>query len=161
MDHRTPTFSIERPHVGQVVKAMKAFAHKGKEDLRVRGLVEQICGELESGDYASECLAIYQWVSTNIRYIRDIHDVEFLKEPAQLLATPTGDCDDIATLIAAMLMAAGNECDFVLVSYAGPTPTHVYTQARTMVGPVILDPVANTQAGKMLRSVKHKWVFPV
>lgn len=161
MDGQTPTFSIDRPQLRHVLEAMQSFAHKGKQDLEVRGLVEEIVADLAPGDYASECLACYQWVDRNIRYVRDIHDVEFVKEPRQLLRTRAGDCDDIATLLASMVMTVGNTCSFVLVSFGGPAPSHVYTQVNTVVGPVVLDPVANTQTKKMLQDAKKKWVYPV
>jgi hypothetical protein len=161
MNGQTPTFSVDRPSLADVVGAMRSFAHKGKQDLEVRGLVEQIIAELEPGDYASECYACYVWVYNNIRYVQDIHDVEFVKEPRQLIRTKAGDCDDIATLLAAMLMSIGKTCDFVLVSFNGGAPSHVYMQAHTPRGPVMLDPVANSQSAQMLRQVRKKWVVPV
>lgn len=161
MNRNTPTKTVNRPILAQVVKGMTDYAHQGKQDLEIRGLVERICAGIESGDYASELLAIYNWVYANIRYIRDIHDVEFVKWPRVTVQTGTGDCDDMATLLAAMCMAAGNPCQFVLVSFDGVMPSHVYTQAATPTGFVILDPVASTQTMSMTSRIKKKWVIPL
>jgi len=161
MDRRTPTKTIDRPLLAQVVQGMIKFAHQGKQDLEVRQLTTQICAGVEKGDYASEILAIYNWVFANIRYIRDIHDVEFVQWPIRTIEAGAGDCDDMATLLAAMLMSVGNRCEFVLVSFDGIYPSHVYAQAVTPKGAVIVDPVASTQTGPMLNNVKKRWVIPV
>ncbi len=146
--------TVPKPTLGDVVEWMRRFAHKGKTDLVVRKLVEEVCADLASGDYASEAFAIYAWVHQNIRYMRDIHDVEYVKEPAKLIETRAGDCDDMATLIAAMLMACGNRAVFTLVAFDGaPVPSHVFANVVTPHGLVVLDPVANRISAEMLKRV--------
>jgi transglutaminase-like putative cysteine protease len=154
MDGSTPTFLVPRPTLLDVVQWMVRFAHKGKSDLRVRKLVEQLCAGLEPFDYASEAYAIYAWVHQNVRYMKDIHDVEFLKEPGVLLDTLSGDCDDISTLIAAMLMASGNQAVFSVVAFDGEkAPSHVFCNLVTKRGLIALDPVANISTSEMLRRI--------
>jgi hypothetical protein len=145
------------------LQAMRTAAHKGKKNLRVRRLVELITADIAQGDYASEVLAIYYWVCRNIRYIRDIDGVEFIKEPEQLLKTNAGDCDDMATLLAAMLMSAGNPVRFAIAGFRPGRPnfSHVYVEVMTPHGPVTIDPVANSDTAKMLRTMKFKSLVPV
>ena len=153
---------IENPSTTDVVDWMKKFARKGSEDLEVRALVEKICSGIEQGDYAGECLACYYWVCQNIRYMRDIDNVEFVKEPARVIETGAGDCDDMSTLLAAMFMACGNRCRFVLVGFhAGRGPSHVFTEVLTPHGPITFDPVANRDTAQMLKRVKARWTVPV
>jgi transglutaminase-like putative cysteine protease len=142
---------------------MRKFAHKGKEDLSIRRLVEQICAPLAQGDYAGECLALYYWVCQNIRYMRDPLEVEFVKEPERVLETRAGDCDDMATLLAAMVMACGNRCRFVLVGFQkGKGPSHVYLEVISPRGEiVVLDPVANRNTANMLKKVQVRQEYPV
>jgi predicted transglutaminase-like cysteine proteinase len=162
MDARTPVAVVNRPTLGDVVTHMVKFAHKGKIDMDVRGLVERLCGGLESGDYGSEINAINNWVDQNIRYMRDIQDVEFLKEPGALLRARTGDCDDIATLIAAMLLACGNECVFSLVAFKGQEmPSHVFCCVKTADGLYACDPVARYKTANMLASATKRWDIPL
>jgi transglutaminase-like putative cysteine protease len=163
VNRSTPTFRVNQPRLIDVVEWMRRFAHKGKSDLEIRQLVETICKDLVQGDYASEVLAIYYWVCQNIRYMRDIHDVEFVKEPRQVVATRSGDCDDIATLLAAMCMACGNTCEFLLASYASATsmPTHVFLRVTTPSGPMVLDPVANRLTAQMLDRMANFTALPV
>ncbi len=161
MDRNTPHREIANPTTRIVTDWMRKFARKGSEDLTVRALVEDICKDVEQGDYAGECLACYYWVCQNIRYLRDISDVEFVKEPQCMLETKSGDCDDISTLLAAMFMACGNECQFMLVGFQpGGPPSHVFTQVCTAKGCITFDPVANRDTAGMLSKVKTKIVVP-
>jgi hypothetical protein len=143
---------------------MRAEALKGKKSLVVRRVVEEVCAGLAEGDYAGELLAIYYWVTQNIRYMRDIDNVELLKSPDNLLKTRSGDCDDIATLLAAMFMAAGNPVQFAIVAFNNsmrPAYSHVFVEAITPHGPVLFDPVANRIQGEMVSNIKAKKTFPV
>lgn len=163
MDRSTPTLSVAQPKLRDVVDWMQRFAHKGKTDLRVRRLVEEICADLEPGDYAGEAYAIYAWVHANIRYMRDIQNVEFVKEPGALLETRSGDCDDMSTLIAAMLMACGNNAVFSLVAFDGaPMPSHVYCNVVAPGNKLIpLDPVANRITSSMMKRITARFDMPV
>ena len=144
-----------------VVKWMRRFAHKGKEDREILALREDICRGLEQGDYASECLAAYYWVCNpnNVRYMRDPTGAEYVKEPIRTVETGAGDCDDIATLLAALLLAMGNRCRFALVSLDHPgQPTHVFVEVATPTGYRALDPVAHENTASMLARVRTKKV---
>jgi hypothetical protein len=145
------------------LRAMQTAAHKGKKSLRVRRLAELITAGIAQGDYASEVLALYYWVCRNIRYIRDIDGVEFIKEPDQVIATGAGDCDDMATLLAALLMAAGNPVRFAIAGFKPGRPnfSHVYVEVMTPHGPVTIDPVANRDTPKMLKTMTFKSIIPV
>jgi transglutaminase-like putative cysteine protease len=157
-----PTKLVSKPTLKDVVEGMRSFAHKGKGDMKIRDLVEQICSTLIQGDYASEVLACYYWVCQHIRYLRDPYGLEFVKEPARTLESRAGDCDDIAVLLAAMAMTCGNRCRFVLVGFkSGGQPSHVYLEVLTPHGPVALDPVANRETARMQAQVKVRIDVPV
>ncbi len=156
-----PTLSVPQPKLRDVVDWMVKFANKGKVDMRVRSLVERLCAGVEPGDYASELFACYAWVDQNIRYMRDIDDVEFLKEPGVLIETKSGDCDDIATLLAAMFMACGNECVFSLVGFKNqPMPSHVFCCVKTPSGLIAYDPVARFKTSDMVSSITSRFDIP-
>lgn len=162
MDDNTPTKIVQQPKLIQVVQGMRDFALKGKSDLVVRQLAEDIVAQIIDGDYAGECLALYYWVCQNIRYVRDIDNVEFVKEPRQVIATRTGDCDDMATLLAALLMSIGNRCNFVLASFDNSgMPSHVFVEVVTPSGTRALDPVANRASAEMLSRIVSKKIVPV
>jgi predicted transglutaminase-like cysteine proteinase len=163
MNRHTPTRTVLDASMITTLRSMRELAQRGKKDLEVRALVEQLNADVAEGDYASELLAIYYWVTQNVRYMRDIDGVEFLKTPRKLLETRSGDCDDIATLLAAMFMAAGNPVQFAVASFKPGKPvfSHVFVEVLTPHGPVIFDPVANRDTKKMLTTMRFKGTFPV
>lgn len=154
MNQNTPHKLIRNATMAQTIAAMKRLALEGRSSLRIRSLVEQITLPLASGDYTSEVLAIYYWVCQNVRYIRDPDNVEMVKTADKILETRTGDCDDMAILLASLCMAAGNPCDFVLAGFAPGSLSHVYCAVRTPFGLMVLDPVANRVTGEMLSDMK-------
>lgn len=85
---------------------------------------------VDSRDERSAALAVYNWISTNIAYVLDPLDVETVQAPRRTIETLAGDCDDQATLVAAMLAVIGIGSQFRVT---GPDPQHfdhVYTEAR-------------------------------
>lgn len=151
------SMSLDDPTLADVLGWMAAFAREGREDIEIISLVRKVCAKLASGDYAGECLAVYYWVCKHIRYMRDPFNVEMVQKPSRTLVEQAGDCDDMATLLAAMFMACGNKCRFVAVGFvAGAPPTHVFCEVITPRGVIVFDPVANRDTAKMLKSVKTR-----
>lgn len=149
---------IADPTLAEVVGWMARLAHQGKTDQKVIDLTRAICQGIQSGDHASEAIAVHLWVRSNIRYMRDILGVEFLNWPRGTLESANGDCDDMAILAAAMLMSSGAQCSFCLASFQGSTPSHVFLVVHTPHGGIALDPVAYTDTRKMLRDMKA-WIM--
>lgn len=97
---------------------------------------------------ADKARAIFAWVKRRVRFVEDDAAAEPLEGlqgiepanaevviyPADLLQmpAPAGDCDDHATLTAALLLAAGITPEFVTIAADASTPdySHVYTRAR-------------------------------
>jgi hypothetical protein len=82
---------------------------------------------------------IFNWVLTNIRYVKDgSHQV--VKLPSALLVVKQGDCKSMALLTASLLANNGIVPKFVYTSYKryDKTPTHVYIETDSGI---ILDPV--------------------
>ncbi len=148
------TTTIKNPTHDDTLRVMREKAIEARKTLRP--LAARICEKLEPGDYNGEVYALYCWVSANIRYVRDILDVEYVQAPARLLESKQGDCDDIACLLASLCMALGNECRFVVAGFESKVPEHVFCQVavRGAAGNggnasggklwVTLDPVAET-----------------
>lgn len=171
MDRNTPFTIRKNPSLRDTVVAMCQLARDGRKDLEVLQTVKRICEHVHESDYASEIYAIYAWVCRNIRYMRDIHEVETVMTPSRILEQRSGDCDDMATLLAAMLMACGNRVRFLVVAFEHGCPSHVFVQvmapgaARTDGGAgdssnwVTLDPVAGQYTAEMHGKIKEKWVY--
>jgi transglutaminase-like putative cysteine protease len=72
------------------------------------------------------------------------------------------NCDDMATLICAMLMACGNKAALRVVSFTKPPqPSHVFACVETPGGWLPLDPVANRVTADMSRRVVWQQTFPI
>ena len=162
---------IRNPSLDDTLRVMRAKANEAKKTLRP--LAAKICAHLEPGDYNSEISAIYRWVCQNIRYAKDIYNVEYVQAPARLLESKQGDCDDIACLLASLCMAMGNECRFAVVGFEDGVPSHVFCQCavRTGVGVggnahggkqwVTLDPVAEEQTPVMHSRVRFARMYGI
>jgi hypothetical protein len=166
------TTTIKNPTLDDTLRVMRVKANEAKKELRP--FAEQICKDLEPGDYCGEIFAVYCWVRQNVRYARDIHDVEYVKAPKRLLESRQGDCDDIACLLAALCMAMGNECRFLVVGFTPGTPSHVFCQVAVRGGVaspdgharggqqwVTLDPVADEKTAEMQSRVQFARVFGI
>jgi transglutaminase-like putative cysteine protease len=141
----------------------------------VRLLAEQLAGGLGSKDYLSEALAVYYFTLGNVRYMRDPRTVELVRAPHVVVQelsrgkTPSLDCDDMASLIAALLLAMGNEVRIVTVAFRhvfhrnNRQYSHVFVQAREPRTQqwITLDPVAAEKTVQMLGRVKAAKIWPV
>jgi transglutaminase-like putative cysteine protease len=142
----------------QTIAEMRRLALAAQTDWPLRRLVERICRGLEAKDYLSELAALYYFVCRHIRYQRDPLTVELVKTPMATLRTGVGDCDDIATLLAAMALLCGSDARLVTASFKRRGPfTHVFCEALDPKTKrwVTLDPVAGPQAGQMLRRIRE------
>lgn len=146
------------PTLGKVVGIMRKYAMAACEDPDFREYVSDCCAGLLQGDYNGEILALYYDVCQNIRYMKDPLGVEMVQTPQRTLKVRSGDCDDMATLLAAMLLAAGHRPRFCLVGFRpGGPPTHVYVEVAVPGGWKTLDPVANRNTKSMLGDVASKY----
>jgi transglutaminase-like putative cysteine protease len=82
--------------------------------------------------FSDQARAIQQWVQQNIEYRRDPPDLELVQTPQVTLQLRAGDCDDHATLTAALLQSTGHPTQFIAVGLDGGPWSHVLTQ--TLIG---------------------------
>jgi transglutaminase-like putative cysteine protease len=148
----------------QTIAEMRRLALAAQTVWPLRRLVERVCRGLEAKDYLSELAALYHFVCQHVRYQRDPLTVELVKTPMATLQTGVGDCDDIATLLAALVLLSGSDARFVTVGFRRHGPfTHVFCEAldpRTKRW-VTLDPVAGPHASQMLRRIRELKVHVV
>jgi hypothetical protein len=157
------TFSIPFPTTPETVHWMAHFARTGAKDQRVRGLAEQIVRGITPKDYLAEALAVGRWVEVHVRYLRDTTSVELVQHPAHTIEAGAGDCDDMATLIGALLLSIGHKVAFVTVAFANGQWSHVFAQIYDPKSGqwVVIDPVAQPDVKGMLRRVRKYRIYPV
>lgn len=106
---------------------MSQLAIDGSRTKSVRLLALDLVAAFQQKDFVGEVAAIGAYVRDRVRYVRDIRYCETIQTPVVTLQLMAGDCDDKATLSAALLMAIGNTCRFVAVDQ-GKGFCHVWTQ---------------------------------
>lgn len=109
---------------------MRQLVRQYKKDAAIRQLALQLTKELDQKDYAGEAKALQAYVRDQIRYVRDVTDVETLQTPDKTLEYGAGDCDDKSTLLAALLESIGHPTGFVAVGPNSERFVHVYTVTR-------------------------------
>jgi hypothetical protein len=159
----------------QTIDVMRKAALVSQSRMVVRRLAEMVCERLDSKDYVSEYLAINNFLLQRTRYMRDPRTVELVRAPyvvaEEILAggRPNLDCDDLAAMLGAMILAVGGSVRFVTVAFRNAffngkrQYSHVFAQAlepRTGLW-IVLDPVAAEKTDDMMARVKAAAVWPV
>lgn len=143
---------------------------RGEQSVYLRTMTEEVVKGLTDKDYLGEILAIRNWVAEHCRFLNDPISVEYVKDPQRIAEEiqargRTGvDCDEIASLIAAMCAQVGRQSQFVVVGFGRPGHyTHVFTRVKEPKSGdwIVCDPVAGTNEYRMLKRVKTYREFNV
>jgi transglutaminase-like putative cysteine protease len=134
---------------------MSALVKSGKKSPAVRAKALALTQGLSQKDKLGEIRALWYFVKNNIRYVRDIKDVETVHTPEQILRQESGDCDDKSLLLAALLESIGHPSAFWAIGVKQPGQySHVMTATRIGAGNRWL-PLETTE------NVPFLWVPPV
>lgn len=119
--------------VRATLNLMRELVRHYKKDLNIRNLAAQIVSPLQQKNFVGEVKRLHGFVRDNVRYVRDIHGVETIQTPPKTLEFGYGDCDDKATLLAALLESIGHPTRFVAIGMQPGKLSHVYVE--TLIGP--------------------------
>lgn len=132
------------------LRAMRAYAKAGSKSITVREqALECIRPVPGHKNWAGQVHALHAFVQGRIQYVRDIANVETLQTPEMTLNYGQGDCDDQATLLAALLLSVSHPVRFVAIATQPGGPfAHVYCETR--IGPkwIPLETTEKWPAGK-------------
>jgi transglutaminase-like putative cysteine protease len=114
------------------LKIMRQFA---RDSIRapsqtIRTHAMNIVASLPARSFGREVESLHAFVRDQIRYVRDPVDLESVATPEKTLELGQGDCDDKATLLAALLESVGHPARFVAVGFGGAPFSHVYTESK-------------------------------
>lgn len=116
--------------VRATLRHMRSLVLEGRKLPAVRALAESITRYLPPKDGRAEINAVFNWIKANIRYVRDIRNVETLSTVERLLRVRTGDCDDMAVLAAALLESIGFRTRFAALGFHGGEYSHVIAEVK-------------------------------
>jgi len=146
--------------VREMIRAV--VGKRGEQSTLVRGMKDHIIRNVQPKDYLSEILAVRNFVHEKCKYSNDALGVEQVQDPERICdqiikyGTAVCDCDDIATLMAALCRQLGRETEFVIVGFGAPgSYSHVFVRVREpKTGSwIVLDPVAGTNEASTLARV--------
>jgi transglutaminase-like putative cysteine protease len=110
---------------------MKDLVIRSDRDRIVKETAKNIINNIDPRNYAAQVSAIVEWVRRNFKYTRDIYGVEELTDPVTILHSMaegknnySSDCDDFATLIAALLRVIGFHTRLEAVGVGSPWYNH-------------------------------------
>lgn len=99
-------------------------------DQIVRTKAEELTRDLPARNWFAQIRALHEFVRDQIRYLRDPVSVERVATPQATLEIGQGDCDDKATLLAALLDSIGHPTRFVAVGFKGQGFSHVLVETK-------------------------------
>lgn len=151
---RIKVLRVPRGPRGTLVTArlMGDLVREGAKDFYVRQKAIEIfrCARVPAKDRLGEVTALFRWVQRNVRYTRDIFQVELLHTARRTLELRAGDCDDMAILLGALLVSTGHPVRLVLAGFRPSKPhlySHVYLEALVGRSWLPLDPTMHYPAG--------------
>jgi hypothetical protein len=121
----------------QTVDLMRQLVDQAITDQTFVRFAIDLVRNVPAHDEMAEVQKVYAWVLANIRFTKDPVDKEKLYPPTELLQIRAGDCDDISTLISALVMALGYPARLVTIAADPNAPTefsHVYAEAEVPPG---------------------------
>lgn len=106
----------------ETIGAMSALAiEAATHDPATRAVASAIVADADRRDWAGVAQAVYKFVRKSVKFKRDVPGHEVLRHPEQMVleiagsGKTTGDCDESATLGAALLLAAGIPAAFITI----------------------------------------------
>lgn len=148
-----------REGVIDTLRLMRRLVRHYKKSPEIRNKAESIIAFASEKNWAGEVESLFSWVQSNIRYTLDTNGIERLQTPEALLASGQGDCDDKATLLAAMLEAVGHPSRFVAVGFQRGELSHVFVEARIGEEWVALDATEPHEMGWRPPGVKDHFII--
>lgn len=146
------------------LQTMRQIALQGKTYLPLRQLALSIVQNLPGKDWPREVAALHSWVKKNIRYVRDVHNVETVSTiPAMLSMRPfmQGDCDDQATFMAALVESLGHPARFVAAGRSPGHYNHVWSETLVNGRWVGMETTMNWPCGKVAPDLPHKLILEI
>lgn len=149
--------------VDKTIEEMSRMARSDASSTELQRVIAQF-----RGDDWGFLQDAFRYVVKTVPYISDPEGQEFVVAPRHLIAKRWvgGDCDDMSTLLAALLLAAGRKCWFKTIEWKPDVSgfTHVYLlgEVPSLQLAIPLDAVKGaTGFGWEKRPYRRAKVYPV
>jgi len=127
-------FSSDATAAPNTLRQMKRLVRAAVADQEFVYFVRQLIAGVPARDEMAQVNQLRAWLATHFQFVRDPRSREDVRDPRFLVSKivkdwkALGDCDDAATLSAALAAAIGFPARFVAVAFGtDPRFRHVYT----------------------------------
>lgn len=114
--------------VAATLRIMVKFVLNYRANPVVRVTAQTVVRDCANRDVTCQVRAVHAFVRDNIKYVRDVRDVETIQTPDYTMRMGSGDCDDQAVLTCCMLESLGFQCRFLAQAIRGEGFSHVSGQ---------------------------------
>jgi hypothetical protein len=124
----------------QTIERIRTLVREGMTDQLVNRTAIAIVQRsgVQQFDWLGEIRAIYEWVLGNVRFVRDVFNIETLRTAREILLVRAGDCDDInSILLPSLLSTIGAHVRLVTISANPEDPkafSHIYCEVELPSG---------------------------
>lgn len=112
------------------LKIMRRLVRDAKKTLPIRQTALSIVQNIPPKNWHREVAEIWRFVTSNIRYVRDVNGVETLQTPEKTMEFGQGDCDDQSVLIASLLESIGHPTRFIAIGFGPANYQHVFAETK-------------------------------
>ena len=124
------------------IKIMKVFAIQGSCDPFIVDLTRRIIKNVEVKNQFEQANEILRWLKAHIKYVDDVRNIDTVMHPVLIARDyKQGDCDDMSTLCAAMLLSINIPARFAIIKISSNEYEHVYAEAYVNGKWYAMDPV--------------------
>lgn len=143
----------------ETLKIMREYARASIRNPAqvIRRKAIQLLGSLPPRQWMLEVRTLHAFVRDQIRYTKDPQGMELVQTPEATLENGVGDCDDKATLLASLLIAAGHPAQFVAVGFDGGNFSHVLVETQIGNRWVPLETIIPKEPGWFPPGVKRQY----
>jgi hypothetical protein len=121
----------------KTLSEMKKFVFNFQHNPSIVKVARSIIASCPNKDYYCEAETIFRWVKSNIHYVRDPNNCEWVQSPLVSLQQGFCDCDCGATLLDSLYGAIGLATGFEAIKADASHPdefSHVYAVVKTPRG---------------------------
>jgi len=118
--------------VRRITDMVRASIRKPEVRELAAAIVAQKCGGdwcIREKDWPGESRALFDYVRHNVRYTGDIRGIDTFQSAIRTLLWAAGDCDDMAILLAALLLSIGHLPELVVIRTTNSRDwNHIYVR---------------------------------
>lgn len=138
------------------LKIMRRLVREAKKTLPVRQTALSIVQNIPPKNWHREVAEIWNFVNSQIRYVRDINGVETLQTPEKTMEFGQGDCDDQSVLIASLLESIGHPTRFIALGFGPANYQHVFAETKIGNRWIPVETTEDWPLGYIPEHVRHR-----